>query len=91
MGRIPSARGIRSGTRCRRRSARRSGAAGRAVHVAGTDLRVVDAEMRDVPADGQTMGEVIMRGNNVMLGYYKNPKPPRRPFAADGSTRATWR
>jgi len=35
----------------------------------GTDMRVVDAEMRDVPADGETMGEVIMRGNNVMLGY----------------------
>jgi len=30
--------------------------------------------MRDVPADGHTMGEVLMRGNNVMLGYYKNPQ-----------------
>jgi len=42
--------------------------------VAGTDLRVVDGDMRDVPADGQTMGEAVMRGNNVMLGYYKNPE-----------------
>jgi len=42
--------------------------------VAGTDLRVVNAQMRDVPSDGQTMGEVAMRGNNVMLGYYKNPE-----------------
>jgi fatty-acyl-CoA synthase len=42
--------------------------------VAGTGLRVVDREMRDIPADGQTMGEVIMSGNNVMMGYYKNPQ-----------------
>jgi fatty-acyl-CoA synthase len=33
-------------------------------------VRVVDAEMRDVPADAETMGEVVMRGNNVMKGYF---------------------
>ena len=48
--------------------------------VAGTDLRVVDHEMREVPADGQTMGEVLMRGNNVMLGYYDNPKATEDAF-----------
>ncbi len=32
-------------------------------------LRVVDDEMNDVPADGETMGEIVMRGNNVMKGY----------------------
>ena len=48
--------------------------------VAGTDLRVVDQEMRDVPADGATMGEAIMRGNNVMLGYYKNPQATEEAF-----------
>jgi Acyl-CoA synthetases (AMP-forming)/AMP-acid ligases II len=52
----------------------------------GNDMRVVDPDMRDVPADGSTMGEVIMRGNNVMLGYYNNPRPRRRRFAAAGST-----
>jgi fatty-acyl-CoA synthase len=31
--------------------------------------RVVDSSMNDVPADGETMGEIVMRGNNVMTGY----------------------
>ncbi|TDD96049.1 long-chain-fatty-acid--CoA ligase [Actinomadura rubrisoli] len=33
-------------------------------------LRVVDADMADVPADGETLGEIVMRGNNVMRGYH---------------------
>ena len=33
-------------------------------------VRVVDDEMHDVPRDGATMGEVVMRGNNVMSGYF---------------------
>src|SRR5262249_49612563 len=35
-------------------------------------VRVVDADMNDVSQDGKTMGEVIMRGNNVMRGYYQD-------------------
>lgn len=48
--------------------------------IAGTDMRVVDENMRDVPADGNTMGEVVMRGNNVMLGYYDNPEATEESF-----------
>jgi fatty-acyl-CoA synthase len=48
--------------------------------VAGMDLRVTDHYMNDVPADAQTMGEVLMRGNNVMLGYYDNPKATADAF-----------
>ncbi len=44
------------------------------------DARVVDEEMNDVPADGQTLGEVIMRGNNTMLGYYRDPEATERAF-----------
>jgi fatty-acyl-CoA synthase len=39
------------------------------------DLSVMDPEtMKPVPADGETMGEVMFRGNVVMKGYLKNPK-----------------
>ncbi|HEY0814820.1 MAG TPA: long-chain-fatty-acid--CoA ligase [Pseudonocardia sp.] len=44
-------------------------------------LRVVDNEMNDVPADGTTMGEVVMRGNNVMKGYYEDPDGTDKAFA----------
>ena len=45
-----------------------------------THLRVVDAQMNDVPADGATMGEVVMRGNNVMKGYLKNREATAQSF-----------
>jgi fatty-acyl-CoA synthase len=44
-------------------------------------VRVVDAEMNDVPQDGQAMGEVIMRGNNVMSGYYEDEAATSKAFA----------
>ena len=38
-----------------------------------SSVRVVDADGADVPADGTAQGEIAIRGNNVMLGYYKDP------------------
>jgi fatty-acyl-CoA synthase len=33
-------------------------------------IRVVDPDMHDIPRDAEAMGEVVMRGNNVMSGYF---------------------
>jgi len=37
------------------------------------ELRVVDEEGREVPHDGATIGEIVVRGNVVMKGYYEDP------------------
>ena len=37
-------------------------------------LRVLDQSGVDVPADAVTLGEIALRGNTVMLGYYKDPE-----------------
>ncbi|MBW3604153.1 MAG: acyl--CoA ligase family protein [Actinobacteria bacterium] len=39
-------------------------------NVVGERPRVVDEHGEDVPADGETEGEIALRGNNVMLGYH---------------------
>ena len=43
-------------------------------------VRVVDENMEDVTKDGNTMGEVIMRGNNVMREYYLQPEATAKAF-----------
>ncbi|CAN5167192.1 AMP-binding protein [soil metagenome] len=51
------------------------------VAMIGADpIRVVDDEMNDVARDGDTMGEVVMRGNNVMSGYYNDPEATAKAF-----------
>lgn len=43
-------------------------------------IRVVDSKGSDVPWDGNTMGEIIMRGNDVIQGYYKAPEQNAKAF-----------
>ncbi len=46
------------------------------------DLKVANpASLAPIPADGETMGEVLFRGNVVMKGYLKNPKATEEAFA----------
>lgn len=45
------------------------------------DMAVLDPEtMEPVPQDGETMGEIFMRGNLVMKGYLKNPATTEKSF-----------
>ena len=55
----------------------------------GTDIRVVSTDeslgyphvLVDVPSDGVVQGEIVMRGNNIMKGYYDDPAATERAFA----------
>ncbi|MFI5273522.1 MAG: long-chain fatty acid--CoA ligase [Ktedonobacterales bacterium] len=42
--------------------------------IPGVEIRVVDEHDHDVPADDQTIGELIARGPNIMMGYWNKPE-----------------
>src|SRR6185312_11132078 len=42
------------------------------------EMRVVDEKLNDVPADGQTLGEIVFRGNVVLKGYYNDPEATQK-------------
>lgn len=51
-------------------------------YIALEGLDVVNTQnMKPVPADGTTVGEIVLRGNAVMKGYLKNPKANAEAFA----------
>ncbi len=54
---------------------RRPGSCGMAI---GNEMRVVDEEDRDVAAG--ELGELVLRGPNILKGYYKNPEATARAF-----------
>ncbi|TKX85489.1 long-chain fatty acid--CoA ligase, partial [Halorubrum sp. SS5] len=47
----------------------------------GTDVRVVDEDGEDVAADGETIGEIVVRGNQVMDRYWNKPEATEQAFS----------
>ncbi|WP_222916529.1 AMP-binding protein [Natrinema sp. SYSU A 869] len=49
--------------------------------VLGTDVRVVDEDGEDVPRDDQTLGEIAVRGNQIMDRYWNKPEATEEAFS----------
>jgi fatty-acyl-CoA synthase len=47
----------------------------------GTEIRVVDEDGEDVPWDGRSIGEIVVRGNQVMDGYWEQPEATEAAFS----------
>jgi fatty-acyl-CoA synthase len=47
----------------------------------GTEVRVVDEDGEDVPRDGTTLGEIVVRGNQVMDRYWDDPEATEAAFS----------
>ncbi|GAA4930105.1 fatty-acyl-CoA synthase [Actinomycetospora succinea] len=54
----------------------------RVVETLGDDVTDwASVQLVDVPHDGETMGEIVMQGNNVMSGYFRDPDATAKAFA----------
>lgn len=49
-------------------------------HVSANLLGVVGADGQEVPADGETLGEIVLRGNTLMSGYHKDEEATAKAF-----------
>ena len=73
------------GTSCRPTSRHGYSVAQGVHYVIAEPVRVVDEQGEEVAADGETLGEVLMRGNNVMTGYFEDPEQTEETLAGGWS------
>ncbi|MGY1828653.1 MULTISPECIES: acyl--CoA ligase family protein [unclassified Blastococcus] len=59
-------------------------------NVVADPLRVVDDQGADVPRDATTIGEIVARGNDVMLGYYRDDEATAAVTLADPDGQRGW-
>ena len=52
--------------------------------VYGVEMKIVDAEGNELPHDGESQGELLVRGNAVISGYYENPEATKKAIDKDG-------
>jgi len=50
-------------------------------HATANRIAVVDASGADMPMDGASVGEIVLRGNTLMAGYWKDPEATEKAFA----------
>ena len=50
----------------------------------GVDLKIVDDEGNSLPHDGKAAGELFVRGNTVVSGYFNNPEASAKALDAEG-------
>jgi long-chain acyl-CoA synthetase len=46
----------------------------------GVEIRIVDVDDQPLPPGAENVGEIVIRGHNVMKGYYKNPEVTAEAF-----------
>ena len=49
-------------------------------HPTSNIVRVVDKNLEDVPFDGETIGEIVLQGNTLLAGYYRDPEATETVF-----------
>ncbi|MEN3792520.1 AMP-binding protein [Fulvimarina sp. MAC3] len=53
-------------------------------HLSANRIRVKNDAGEEVPADGATVGEIVLTGNTLLAGYYRNPEETEKAFSGGG-------
>jgi len=50
-------------------------------HITASRVKIIDESGAEVPSDGSTMGEIVLAGNTLMAGYYRDAETTERAFS----------